>query len=122
MIRLAFRKARVIEDNLRSGTFLQELQPDDGVVPRIPVDYSPCLDDTLVRNKFEMSADDVSAEQRKIATNLGADSCGNGAEGFSRLHFGAQPGDLVERLGLSERVVDTLAVRFKDIYLVNGFF
>ena len=85
-----------------------------------PVARSPCLHDALVGHKFYVPSRNVSAEEGERTSYFAADRRRRASQ-VHGLHRSAKLNDFVELFGVSERLVDALAIRFEIGFLMNGF-
>src|SRR5579864_9281737 len=118
--RLAFGKARMVEYDLGPGALLHELELRNRIDARSPAARSPRLHDSLVRHKFDVPSRDVAAEERERASHFTTDLRGLASQ-VHGLQDSTELYDLVELLGVGERIIDALPARFETSFLVNGF-
>src|SRR5450432_1478105 len=79
----------------------------DGVHPFGPRHDAPSLDNTLIRDQFEIPADDMAAEDREGAANL-------------RIDFGGSAGERSELFGIQQGLVKPLRACCEIDLLVNS--
>src|SRR6266853_251905 len=118
---IALGKTGVVKDNLGSGALLRELEFRNRVHTRIPVSDSPGLDDSLVRDKFDMSPHDIAAEARERASHFSADFRRRRPERHPGLHGATELRHLVELFGVGKGFINTFPTRFEHGFLMNGF-
>ena len=73
MLPFALRKTSVVKDNFGAGALPGELEPHNRVDAWIPVDYTPSLDNSLVRHKLDVSSYDTPAKNREGTACFGSD-------------------------------------------------
>src|ERR1700720_137425 len=73
MFCLAFGESRVVEDQFGAGTLFDEFELRDGIDAGVPVDHAPGLHDAVVRNQFDLAANDVATKNRKCAADFVTD-------------------------------------------------
>jgi hypothetical protein len=109
----------MVKANLRSGTLRDEFESRNGIDTRIPIARAPCLYDELTWHQLDIAPGNVSAEKRESAPGFRADFCGRASK-MHGLHSSAQLCNLVELLGIHERLVDALRTRLESGLLVNS--
>ena len=65
MVRPLVRETSMVEANSGTETFFHQLEPHNGMRPRIPAARAPDLHNTLIRNQLHMPTRKVAAIQRE---------------------------------------------------------
>lgn len=117
---IAFRKARMIKDDLGSGALLDQLELRNRIDAPRPAPRSPGLHDSLVGHKFDVPSRDVTAEEHERASYFTADLRGLVSQ-VHGLHDSTELYDLLKLIGVGERFVDALSARLENSLFVNGF-
>src|SRR5579864_1604834 len=109
----------MLEQGFRFRALFQEIESDDRIDARLPVGHAPSLNDTFVRNEFEMSADDAPAEEREGAARVTADFCRVRCARRTALLLLNVMGHLVELRCVGQNFVDSLAIRLENQLLMK---
>src|SRR6266446_4471335 len=62
VLRQAHRETRMVKDDFGLVRLLLQVESDDGIRSRLPACGTPCLDNSLVRHKFDVASHDVVTE------------------------------------------------------------
>lgn len=62
IFRVALRESSMSKQEFGFRALFREIESDDREDARLPVGYTPGLNDSFVRNELEMPTDDASAE------------------------------------------------------------
>src|SRR5215813_4402546 len=119
MLTTASRKASVVKNKLCSGAVFFQFKADDGINSRVPTDLTPCLDNSLPRDKLKLSANDVVAKDAEWTASFPADLRRLGLEVDARGRP-AQQLDLLKLLCVDEGIVDTLSTHLEKGLLMDG--
>lgn len=106
MAEITFGKSRVIKNHYRSRPELPDFKLNQRVHARIPAARPPGLNNSLIRDQFDVSTGDQAAEGAKGASGFAADLRGHAGEG----------GKL---FGIEQSLVNTLRRHLKINFLVE---
>jgi len=101
------RKSRVVQHNHGFGTLRFQFKLYDRIKARVPMGGTPCLDNSLAGEHFDVSSNDHAVKHGKSAALLWVDLCWHAGEGG-------------ELLRVRERLVKPLGCRVKLCLLVKG--
>src|SRR5215469_17624979 len=111
----------MVKNGFGTGTLSGKFELHNRVDAWNPIDYTPRLDNSLVRHKLDMAACDMAAEKCERATQLPADCGGFFPKRHARLHGPTESNDFVKLSDVGERFIDTLTARLKHGLLMNRF-
>ena len=111
----------MVKNDFGTGTLSGEFELHNRVDAWNPIDYTPRLDNSLIRHKLDMAARDMAAEKCERATQLPADFGGFFPKRHARLHGLTLLNDFVKLSDVGERLIDTLKARLKHGLLMNRF-
>src|SRR5262245_17568309 len=111
----------MVKNDFGIGTLFGEFELHNRVHAWNPIDYTPRLDNSLVRHKLDMAACNVATEKCERATHLPADFGGILPKRDARLHGPTELNDFVKLSDVGERLIDTLRARLKHGLLMNRF-
>jgi len=97
----------MVEDELGPRTLLRELELSYRVDPRLPASRPPGLDDSLVRQKFDVPSCNVAAEENKRTSRITTDLRGLVPQGHG-LDGSAELNDLIELFGVGQGLENAL--------------
>ena len=67
VLRLSFRKTRVVEVETSGVAIVAEFEIRDGVPPRCPISGTPRLDDALILHQLDLASGNVARELPRVA-------------------------------------------------------
>jgi len=111
----------MVKNDFGTGVLFGEFELHNRVDAWNPIHYTPRLDNSLVRHKFDMAACDMAPEKCERASHLQADFGGFFPKRHARLHGPTELNDFVKLSDVGERLIDTLTARSKHGLLMNRF-
>src|ERR1700732_27693 len=111
----------MVKIDFGTGALFGEFELHNRVDTGIPIHYTPRLDNSLVRHKFDMATCDVATEKCERATHLPADFGEFFPQPHAGLHGSTELNDFVKLSGVGECLIDALSARLKDGLLMDRF-
>ncbi|OLE13299.1 MAG: hypothetical protein AUG89_05495 [Acidobacteria bacterium 13_1_20CM_4_56_7] len=78
------------------------------------------MDNSLIWNELQVTADDMATEKSEGATEILANLSGCASRSHGGLHARNEMRQLVELLGIEERLINFFSARGENNFLVNG--